>query len=164
MKTRTILVLLILSVLIPSFSVYSQNTGLNGEWKINKEKSVIPDNQLYLSGVKIQIKNDTLYTTRTYSSPDGQEYPFDENLSLDGKEAKITIYDMPRSSKAIKSAADGSIAIESSTTFQGNSGEENLIAKETWKVDSEGKMVVIEFTNKMSGVETTGTNYYDKVK
>jgi hypothetical protein len=54
--------------------------------------------------------------------------------------------------------------IESTTTFQGEYGEDNLIAKETWKVDNEGDTLTIDFTNKSSGGEIVGTNYYNKVK
>jgi len=39
-----------------------------------------------------------------------------------------------------------------------------MTAKETWKVENEGKILSVEFSNKMSGNETTGKYYYDKVK
>jgi len=72
---------------------------------------------------------------------------------------------MPRTTKAIRSKTDGSLIIESTTTFYGNSGEEvNLTAKETWKVDNEGKMLTIDFVNTMSDFETKGINYYNRVK
>jgi hypothetical protein len=54
--------------------------------------------------------------------------------------------------------------IASTTTFSGNNGQEDMIAKETWKIDKEGKTLTLEFTNKMSGKEITGTYYYNKVK
>ena len=43
-------------------------------------------------------------------------------------------------------------------------GEDTLDAKETWKVDNTGNVLSLVFNNKMSGTETPGTNYYDKVK
>ena len=43
-------------------------------------------------------------------------------------------------------------------------GEDNLIAKETWKLDNEGKMLLVDFSNKMSAGEFTGKSYYNKVK
>ena len=39
-----------------------------------------------------------------------------------------------------------------------------MTAKEIWKVDKTGKMLAVDFTNKMSGYETTGTNYYNKIE
>ena len=164
MKTKAAFIFIILFTI--TFSIFASGQGANfsGEWKLNKEKTVLADNQLFLSRVTINLRNDSLLVTRVYENGNGEEYPFAENLSLDGKENKIVIYDMPRTSKATKSQAEGSIIIESTTTFNGNNGEENLIAKETWKVDNEGQLLTIGFTNKMSGTEITGINYYNKVK
>ena len=164
MNAKTFIISLFLIIITSSFSVFCQNASFAGEWKLNKEKTVLADNQLFLSGVKIQLRNDSLLTTRIYENGNGEEYTFDENLSLDGKESKIVIYDMTRTSKALKSETDGSLIIESTTTFTGEYGEENFIAKETWKVNSEEKMLTIDFTNKMSGNETTGTNFYNKTE
>jgi len=164
MKTKTIffsLFLLIIASLIPSIG---QNVNFSGEWKLNREKTVLADNQLFLSGVKIQLKSDSLLTTRIYENGNGEEYTFDENLALDGTENKIVIYDMPRTSKVSKSETDGSLIIESTTTFNGEYGTEDFVAKETWKVDGEGKLLTIDFTNKMSGNETIGTNFYNKAE
>jgi hypothetical protein len=156
--------LLLILFFMVSFSALAQNQGLTGEWKLNREKTNLAEAQLFLSRVTIQVKGDSLLTTRVYENGNGEEYPFEENLSMDGKESKIVIYDMPRTSKASKVIADGSIMIESKTTFSGNNGEDNLLAKETWKVDNEGKILTVDFTNKSSGGEASGTNYYNKVK
>lgn len=163
MRTKEKLALVVLLFIIPAFSLLAQKSGFTGEWKLNTEKTVLADNQLFLSGIKVMQKNDSLLITRTYQNSNGDEYPFDENLSLDGKESKIIIYDMPRTSKATKSAADGSIQIESTTTFSGQNGDENLVSKESWSVDSVGNLLTIGFTNKMSSGSVTGTNYYNKV-
>jgi long-subunit acyl-CoA synthetase (AMP-forming) len=47
----------------------------------------------------------------------------------DGKENKVISYDMPRASTAIYSDSDGSIMIESNTTFSGYYGMEDMTAK-----------------------------------
>ncbi|MEI8226388.1 MAG: hypothetical protein WCG82_10735 [Bacteroidota bacterium] len=164
MKIKATFLFLILFAITFSFSALGQRANFSGEWKLNKEKTVLADNQLFLSRVTIQLKSDSLLTTRVYENANGEEYPFEENLFLDGKEYKIVIFDMPRTTKASRSDTDGSLIIESTTTFNGNNGEENLTAKETWKVDDEGETLTIGFTNKMSGSETVGTNYYNKVK
>lgn len=164
MKTKSTFILLIMLFITSSFSALGQNTGFSGEWKLNKEKTVLADNQLFLSKITIQLKSDSLLTTRVYENGNGEEYPFEENLPLDGKECKIVIYDMPRTSKASRSDTYGSLIIESTTTFQGEYGADNLTSKETWKIDNEGNTLVLDFTNKMSGGESTGTNYYNKVK
>ena len=164
MKTKTIFSFLVLIMVTSSFSALAQKENFSGKWKLDKEKTVIADDQLFLSTVTIQIKNDSLLSNRIYENSYGEQYPFDENLALNGTDCKIVIYDMPRTSKASRSKEDGSVNIESKTTFNGNYGEEDLLAKETWKVDKKGEVLTIEFVNNMSGVETKGTNYYNKVK
>jgi len=161
MKTTKIFSLLILLVLVPVFMASAQKANFSGEWKINKEKLTNVDNQLVLSKITIQLKADSLLTTRVYENGMGEEFPFDENLTLDGKECKIVIYEMPRTSKASRTT-DGAITIASATTFYGNNGQEDMVAKETWKIDNEGKILTLEFSNTMSGVESTGTYFYDK--
>lgn len=162
MKTKSIFFSLIVIAVTASFSLSAQSTGFSGEWKLDQTKTANVDNQLFLAGVIIKLKADSLLTTRIYENGMGEQYTFDENLSLDGKDAKIVIYDMPRTSKVTKSASDGSLSFESTTTFNGQYGEENLLAKETWKIDPEGKLLTIDFTNKMADNETTGTNYYNR--
>ena len=164
MKTKTIFIFLTLLFIACSFSASGQSANFSGNWALNREKTVLADNQIFPSKVSIKLKSDSLLTTRVYENMNGEEYPFEENLSLDGKECKIIIYNMPRTTKASRSNTDGSLIIESTTTFNGNNGEENIITKETWKVDNEGKTLTIEFTNKISGNESAGTNYYNKLK
>ncbi|HUX58450.1 MAG TPA: hypothetical protein VMV77_15875 [Bacteroidales bacterium] len=164
MKTKTIFSFLVLLMVTSSFSALAQKENFSGKWNLDKEKTVLADDQLFLSAVTIQIKNDSLLSSRIYENSYGEQYPFDENLPLNGTDCKIVIYDMPRTTKASRSKEDGSVNIESKTTFNGNYGEEDLLAKETWKVDKTGKTLTIDFTNNMSDVETKGTNFYNKVK
>lgn len=164
MKTKTILIILSLLIFLPSFNAIAQKADFSGEWKLDKEKTVLADNQLFLSRITIQLKSDSLLTTRVYENGNGEEYPFEENLSLDGKECKVVIYEMPRTSTATHSDTDGAIMISSTTTFNGNNGEEDMTAKETWKPENDGQLLTLQFTNKMSGNESTGTYYYNRAK
>lgn len=164
MKTKPFLTLLILLFILSAYTISAQKPDFSGEWKLNKEKSVIADNQLFLFSIIIKLKPDSMLTTRVYENGNGEQYPFDENLSLDGKECKVVIYDMPRTSTATRTDTSGSIMIASTTTFNGNNGEEDMTAKETWKFDNEGQMLTLEFTNKMADNETTGTYFYDRTK
>lgn len=158
MKTKSLVIFIV--ALFISISATSQNTSFDGIWKIDRQKSTVPSDQLFLSKINISIKGDTLYTTRIYEDPNGQEYPFDETLALNGSEGKITIYEMPRVSKARKES-DGSIIIESKTTMNNYGSEENLVSTETWKVSNDG-ILSMDFTNQMSGQEYKGTFYYTK--
>jgi hypothetical protein len=164
MKTRITLMLTSFLLLVTFITVSGQSSSFTGEWKLNREKSNIQDNQLILTKIKMQLKSDSLLTTRTYENQNGEEYPFDENIALGGKDCKITIYDMPRSSKATLSGSDGTLQVESTTTFNANGGEENLVAKETWKIENGGKSLLFTFTNTMSAGSVAGTHYFDRVK
>ena len=114
--------------------------------------------------IAIQVTGDSLLTTRTYQNNDGQEYPFKENLSLSGKEGKIVIYDMPRTAKATFSKADGSIVLNSTTTFNNNGQDVDMMAEETWKVEQEGKLLSITSKDTIPGRNYTVTSFFDGVK
>jgi hypothetical protein len=157
MKTRTIFTTLLLLMAV---SASAQLANFNGTWKIDATKSQIPE-MLYLSQISIIVKGDSLITTRTYSNPNGEEYPFTERMTLNDKESKTVIYDMPRVTKARKNS-DLTIGIESKTTFYGDSGEQALVAKEIWKTD--GKTITLDQVTQMSGHEYKGVFYYNKVK
>jgi hypothetical protein len=164
MKAKFLPSYLTILLLVCSVFVKAQNNPLTGEWKLNKEKTVLAANQLFLLKIAIQVKGDSLLTTRTYQNTDGQEYPFNENLSLSGKESKIVIYDMPRTAKATLSKADGSIALESTTTFYRDGQEVNFKAQETWKVESENKLLSIISKFTTSAGEVSLTSFFDRVK
>jgi len=165
MKTKILTTLTVLLVLISFASVSGQSSSpFNGEWKINKEKSVQVDNNLFLSKIKIELKTDSIFTVRIYENGNGEQYPFEENLSLDGKDCKIVIYEMPRTSKATLSASDGSIVIESTITFYRDSGEDYFQTREIWKVDNTSKILTAEFTNNSSAGTFSGTHYFNKLE
>ena len=164
MKAKTITGLAVLFMFLTSLSLSAQKPDFSGEWKLNREKTALADNSLFLSGITIKIKADTLFTSRVYENANGEQYPFDENVTLDGKEGKISIYEMPRVTKATGINADGSINVESKTTFNNNGIEDNLVAKEIWKIAGDTKMLTIEFTNSMSAGSGSGTLYFNKTK
>lgn len=161
MKTKFIVSFLLCFIILSVISVNAQKPDFSGEWKLNKEKSIIPDNNLIVTKIILKQKSDSLLTTRLYENNNGEEYTFIENFSLDGKETKLTVYELPRTSKATLGETDGSLNINSTTTFNGN---EDFVAAEKWKLENEGKVLTLVFTNKMSGNEVTGTYYFDKLK
>ncbi len=162
MKTCTFLCLTFLMIFAVSASAGDKKTSYSGEWKLDREKTMLENTQLFMSKISFNLKNDSLFTVRTYENGNGEQYPFDENLTLDGKEYKITIYDMPRKARAYWSKEDGSLTIETTTTFNGNAGEENIITKETWRVDENGTRLTADFTMKTSQGELKGTHYFKK--
>lgn len=163
MKTKSIIVSIILFFAFAVFTANSQSKSFAGEWKLDKDKTTLTDANLFLSKITFNLRNDSILTVRVYQNSNGEEYPFEENMPLNGKDSKITIYDMPRTSKATR-GADGSVLIESVTVFNSNGGQDSLTTKETWSIDAEGKVLSMAYTSKMSAGEASGTSYFNKTK
>lgn len=156
MKKITIISLLTVLTVCFSIETFAQKSDFNGKWKLDYGKSILPEYTPVLTRINITINGDSLLTERFYDTGDGQIYPFTENLTLDNKEFRITIYDMPRKSKANWSAEDNAVMVESATTVGGYSGSQDFISKETWKVDSKNKTLTISFKNSIEGNEVNG--------
>jgi hypothetical protein len=156
MKRVTFFVFLMALTIAVTLPVASQKSDFSGTWKLDKQKSVLTEFSPTLVKISVAFKGDSLLTERVYDIGDGQEYPFIENVALDGQESKITIYDMPRKAKAVWSEQDNVVNLESTTTFYGSNGSEDFISRETWKVDKASNTLTISFRNKGSGGESEG--------
>lgn len=139
-----------------SVNVSAQKADFNGTWKLDMTRSTLTEYTPVLRRIDVKIVGDSLLTERYYDTGDGQEYPFKENLNLKGKEFSITIYDMPRKSKASWLETDGSVIMESTTTFYGDSGSEDFISKEIWKADAANMILTISYKNIVAGNEAEG--------
>ena len=164
MKKVKFFVFLSVLAIFYTFSVSGQKTDFSGSWRIVREKSTLTEFTPTLVRLNIEIKGDSLLTERVYEGGDGQEYPFNENVTLDGIEYSITIYDMPRKAKATWSEPDSALIVETTTTFNGDSGPEDFISKETWKVDKENNTLVINYKNKLSAGESEGAFFFNKAE
>jgi hypothetical protein len=158
MKRITFFITLTVFAVFSTFSVSGQKTDFSGTWKLDRTKSTLLENLPTLARISIDIKGDSLFTERVYEGGDGQEYPFNENLTLDSKEHNITIYDMPRKSKASWSEQDG-LTVESTTT----SNDGDFVSKETWKADVTAKTLTISFKNSMAGNVADGVFILNRV-
>ena len=160
MKKTTIMFTLMAFAIAFSMQVSGQKADFNGSWKLDASKSTLPQFPVILVRIDVTIKGDSLFTERFYDTGDGQVYPFTENLTLDNKEYLITIYDMPRKTKATLS--EGGLSLESSIVINGNSGPEDFISKETWNADAVNKTLSINFKNSTSAGEETGVFLFNK--
>ncbi len=142
--------------------VSAQKEDYNGVWKLVREKSVIPEYFPVLVKITVAIKGDSLLTERVYDTGDGSEYPFTENVTLDGKEYQFNIYSMPRKSKAILNESDSLVNFESATTYEGSSGPDDLVSKESWKVDKANNTFTISFKNKSAMGDNEGSFFLMK--
>jgi hypothetical protein len=145
-----------------SSSAFSQKADFTGTWKLDKSKMPVTGTFPILTQIQINIKGDSLLTERFYDTGDGQEYPFVENLTLDGKESMITIYEMPRKSKANWIEKDVSLTLESTTTANGANGPSDFKSTETWKVDNANNILTISFKNNSESGELEGDFIFNK--
>jgi hypothetical protein len=164
MKRIIIFASLMVFAIASSYQVSGQKADFNGIWKLDMTKSTVAQYTPILLRIHVKINGDTLLTERFYDTGDDQEYPFTENLTIDGKEYNIIIYDMPRKSKASWSDQDGSVLVESTTTFNGDSGSEDFISKEVWKADAANKTLTISFKNSMAGNDADGVFIFNKAE
>jgi hypothetical protein len=164
MKKNSLLFPLIAFFLLSPLLSLAQRADFSGNWVLDKTKTSMAADQLTLIKLQIRMTGDSLNTVRVYDRGDGQEYPFNENVGLDGKECKIVIYDMPRRSKATLSEQEGFLAFESTTTFSNDSGPSDYISKEVWKLSGEKRVLTIDFKNNIGGNEIAGTLYFNKVE
>ncbi|HUV01392.1 MAG TPA: hypothetical protein VMW32_10550 [Bacteroidales bacterium] len=164
MKRITFFIFLVVAVIASTFSASGQKDIFSGTWKIDRSKSTLSEYIPTLATITININGDSLLTARVYEGGDGQEYPFTENLTLDGKEYKITIYDMPRKSKATWSEKEGAVIVESTTTYYDSGTPADFVSKETWKVDKANNILTISFINKMSTEEMNGALIFNKAE
>ena len=138
-----------------------KSTNFSGMWTLDTDKTININTNLTLIKINITQTKDSLLTSRTYQNDEGENYPFDENLTLDGKEHHIVIYDFPRKASA-KWAKDGkSLAVESTTTYDTDTGTADLVIKETWTLSKDGALA-IDFHTSTPEREEQGRNVYKK--
>ena len=149
--------------ILSSFIASAQKGDFNGSWRLDPAKSTLAEYTPILTRIDIRIIGDSLLTERYYDTGDGQQYPFTENLTLEGKEHSITIYEMPRKTKAVWSESDGTLVVESVTTFMGDMGTQDFVSRESWKADKTKNSFTISYKNKMGSAESEGALVLNKV-
>ncbi len=151
--------------LMLSISLFAGKKKVNfsGKWVLDKEKTELAENQIFLAKISIKQVGDSLFTVRTYESDyDGGQYPFDEDLTLDGKEYEIYIYNMPRTTSANWSKKGKSIIINSKITFYGDQGDVDIISMETLTLEKKGTLLLINLKSKTGDEETEVILYFKK--
>jgi hypothetical protein len=162
MKRSLLFAFAVICAIFITLPAAGQKENCTGSWKLDREKSTIAPSTPLLIRIKVQVKGDSLLTVRVYDTGDGQEYPFDENVTLDGKEYELNVYNMPRKTKASVNESDGLITVESVTTFEDSNGPQDFVSKETWKADKETNLLSISFKNKTPDGEAEGILYFTK--
>ena len=163
LKKMSIPVLLLFLFSITAFAS-GGNVNFSGEWKLDKEKSQLSESPLHLAKIKIAQKENSVLTTRTYTNQYGEQYPFDEELTVDGEEREIMIFEMKRRTAAHWSEDGKTLLLTSKTKYYGDSGEQEFSVEETWSLIEKGKILSIEYTTNSEFGKFTGTYLYKKAE
>ena len=161
MKRAFVFIPLMVLTIIFTISANAQKSDFSGTWKIDRTKSVLPEYTPILTKITVNLKTDSLVTKRFYDVGDGQEYPFDEKLPLNGTNVSITIYDMPRKANVTWSDKDNTVNLTSTITYYDSGSPVDFNSKETWKVD-QANTLTISFVNKSSQGESAGQFFFTK--
>lgn len=162
MKLFTRCAIIFVLLLIAAFSFAKDAADFSGDWVLDKEMSKMPESSIQICKIKIKQDGNKLATSRTYENDYGEEYPFSEDVTLGGDQLEHFIYDMPRKAEAKWSEDKKNIVFESTTTFYGDAGEVNMLAKENWSLDQKAGTLTIEFTSTSSLGEQKGTAVFKK--
>lgn len=149
----TVSFLVVLSFLI---NVSAQKTDFSGTWKLDSLTKPVTGGFPVLLQITIKIKGDSLLTERVYDIGDGKSYPFIENVTTDGKEYGITVYGMPRKSKATWADNDLTLNLESLTTAYRSEGQFDFKSLEKWTVDKSNNLLTISYRNSSAAGESDG--------
>jgi len=161
MKRAFVFIPLMVLTIIFTISATAQKSDFSGTWKIDRTKSVLPEYTPILTKITVNLKTDSLVTKRFYDVGDGQEYPFDEKLPLNGTNVSITIYDMPRKANVTWSDKDNTVNLTSTITYYPSGSPVDFNSKETWKVE-QANTLTISFVNKSSQGESAGQFFFTK--
>lgn len=162
MNNFTKYVIVLIFALLVAITIGKDNADFSGDWVLDKELSKMPEGRIQICKITIKQDGDKLATSRTYENDYGEEYPFSEDLTLGGDPLEHFIYDMPRKAEAKWSKDKKNIIFESTTTFYGDSGEVDMLAKENWSLDKKAKTLAIEFTSTSSLGEQKGKAVFKK--
>ena len=161
MKRTFVFIPLMVLTIVFTISATAQKSSFSGSWKLDRTKSVLPEYTPILTKITVNLKTDSLVTKRFYDVGDGQEYPFDEKLPLNGTNVSITIYDMPRKANVTWSDKDNTVNLTSTITYYDSGSPVDFNSKETWKVD-QANTLTISFVNKSSQGESAGQFFFTK--
>ena len=112
------------------------------------------------SKLTVKQEGNSLSIERLAKTRSGEDFTFEEKLTLDGKECENTIFERTRKSIAIWSDDGKSLTISSKMVFN----EFEISTVEIWRLIEEGKSLSIDYKSTSSRGERKGTYIYDKEK
>jgi len=166
MRVKTLVSILVI-MLITAFTFAAKGkVNFSGEWSLNEEESDLPEGRRRGASATLTInqKGNDLSIERVYTRRSGEDFTSKESLTLDGKESENTTFRFPRKSVANWSKDGKSLTIASTTIFEREGNEFEMLRTETWSVKEKGKKLSIEYTVNSPRGERQGTLIYNTVK
>jgi len=164
MSKQSLLSLLAVALLLTGTVVAEDKPDFSGDWVLDREATDLAGSNLFLAKITIVQTGDSLLTVRTYENRDGEQYPFNEKLTLDGKEYKIIIYDMPRTTAAMWSEEGIELLINSSVVYWTDNGEEQMDIAEVFMLEDKGARLKIDSSSKTPSNEYKALHIYKKIE
>lgn len=164
----TTCIALVVMVLISTAATMMAPVNFSGEWTLNEGKSKFGDTQfgrMAASTLKVTQGDATIAITRIGTSPQGQDYNWEEKLTADGKETESTVYETAKRKSTMKWSKDKkSFTINAATKFERDGNTMEIITVEIWKLSDDGKTLTVDATSTSSFGTNVRSLVYDKSK
>lgn len=145
MKKAMITATLVICLTLSLFA--KKPVDFSGSWKLDVANTEMGDSQLWLEEIVVTQTKDSLLSERTYQNENYETFPFTENLTLDGKEYDIVVYDIPRKTSVTVSEDKMQLVVTSQITFWGDNGEVTIPMVETWSLKEKGKVLSMDYAS-----------------
>ena len=163
---KKLMVVLIVSAALVSFSTKADRANFSGSWALNEGKSDFGERgaRFATKALKVEQKGDAITISRTTPSfQGGDDVTTTETLGFDGKEVQGTGFGGSVRKAALKWATDGqSLSISSTTTGERNGQAFSFSATETWTLGDGGKSLTVTTVRTTQQGEVTTKAAYDK--
>ena len=164
-SAKKLLGLLIVPVILFSFTFLPDKANFSGSWSLNEGKSELGQmSRFTVRTVKTEQKDDAINISKTLPGFNGgEDITNKETLSFDGKESESTIFGNGKRKSTLKWADDGqSFTINANASFERNGQNFELKSTETWSLLDGGKTLSIVTVSSSSRGENTVKAVYDK--
>jgi len=163
---KKLIVVLIVSAALVSFSTKADRANFSGSWALNEGKSDFGERgaRFATKAIKVEQKDDAITIARTTPSfQGGDDVTTTETLGFDGKEVQGTGFGGSMRKATLKWATDGqSLSISSTTTGERNGQAFSFSAVETWTLGDGGKSLIVTTVRTTQQGEVTTKAAYDK--
>jgi hypothetical protein len=158
---HTFLSLLIISILLISFTTPAYKVNFLGTWVLNVEKSELGPFGIRGSASKIVVdqKTDAITITKTAANSDGSPAIATETLGNDEKEVETQVSATAKKKSILKWSADGNAF---TITFTVSTESTSIKGTETWGLGADGKTLILQRLLNLDQGDVSTKVVYDK--